>query len=109
MDVAPARIASSAQGIDDAGRTLASGLTVCVDRLNELGCVCGDDDLGQAFFTGGGASIGFRQARDGLLDAMAHLAFALRGHAVGAEQMAWGYAAGEDGDDPSVTWHLDDT
>ncbi|MDN3355381.1 FHA domain-containing protein [Actinomadura sp. DC4] len=109
LDVTPARIAVSAQGIDDAGRRLGTGLTACLDRLNALGCVWGDDDLGQAFFNGGGGSIGFRQARDGLLDAMAHLAFALRGHAVGGVQMARTYAAGESGDDEASAWQLDDT
>ncbi|TQM01306.1 FHA domain-containing protein [Actinoallomurus bryophytorum] len=109
MDVTPSRIAASAQGIDDVGRRLAAGLTTCVDRLNALGCAWGDDDLGQAFFNGGSGSIGFRQARDGLLDAMGHLAFALRGHAVGGVRMARTYAAGEFGDDEAVAWRLDDT
>jgi hypothetical protein len=107
LDVTPARIAASAQGIDDAGRRLAAGLATCVDRLNALGCVWGDDDLGQAFFKGGSGSIGFRQARDELLDAMTHLAFALRGHAVGGVRMARTYAAGESGE--SEAWSLDDT
>ncbi len=109
MDVTPARIAVSARGIDDAGRRLGTGLTTCVDRLNALGCVWGDDDLGQAFFNGCGGSIGFRQARDGLLDAMGHLAFALRGHAVGGVRMAQTYAAAENGDGGAAAWRLDDT
>ncbi|MDN3354160.1 aminoglycoside phosphotransferase family protein [Actinomadura sp. DC4] len=107
LDVTPAKIVTSAVGIDDAGLALASGLSTLVTALHGLGSPWGNDSLGQVFFNGEGRSIGFRDARDATVDGLWQLSLALRGHAVKAVRMAQIYAEAEpDGDNPAFNLHL---
>jgi ADP-heptose:LPS heptosyltransferase len=103
--VDPGRIATAAAGIDDAGARLSAALLELVRALNRSGAPWGDDDLGRAFFEGAPDSIGFRQARDELLDGTAQLALALRGHAVRAVRMAQVWGDAESGDHPRFRLH----
>ncbi|WP_285621628.1 glycosyltransferase family 9 protein [Actinoallomurus iriomotensis] len=100
VEIHPGRIATAAAGIDDAGGELSAALLDLIRALNRSGAPWGDDDLGRAFFDGAPGSIGFRQARDELLDGTAQLALALRGHAVRAVRMARTWAGAESGDHP---------
>ena len=107
LDVTPAKIVTSAVGIDDAGLALASGLSTLVTTLHGLGSPWGNDELGHVFFYGEGGSIGFRDARDATIDGLWQLSLALRGHAVKAVRMAQIYAEAEpNGDDPAFRLHL---
>lgn len=98
--VYPRKIAAAASGIDDAGLMLADGLTSLVTTLDTLGAPWGGDDLGRAFYEGAEGSVGFRSARDGLLDGIAQLTLALRGHALGAVRMAQNWAQADSWDNP---------
>src|SRR3954470_4237138 len=107
LDVTPAKIVTSAVGIDDAGLALASGLSTLVTTLHGLGSPWGNDDLGHAFFYGENRSIGFRDARDATIDGLWQLSLALRGHAVKAVRMAQIYAEAEpNADNPAFRLHL---
>ncbi|MFB9835889.1 hypothetical protein, partial [Actinoallomurus acaciae] len=105
VEVDPERIATAAAGIDDAGARLSAALLELIETLNRSGAPWGDDDLGRAFFDGAPDSMGFRAARDELLDGTAQLALALRGHAVKAVRMARAWAGAESGDYPWFRLH----